>query len=91
MRYLTSRRILIFLGISVVALTVAAGAFLAYLESDAFKTRARQYIVEQLEQRTGATITLKSFDWSPWHQRFRLDGLTLHGLEAAEDAVSGRP
>jgi translocation and assembly module TamB len=64
----------------------AAAAFLSYLESPAFKSRAREYIVRELEKRTGAAVMLKSFDWSPWHQRFRLDGLTLHGLEPAEDA-----
>ena len=63
MRYLTSRRILIFLGITVVTLTVAAGAFLAYLESDAFKTRARQYIVDH------ASIGLPPRKAPPAHKR----------------------
>src|ERR1051326_1222455 len=68
------------------AVAAAISALAAYLKSPAFKSRARQYIVRELEKRTGATVTLKSFDWSPWRQRFRLDGLTLRGLEPSEDA-----
>ena len=86
MRFLNSRRILLLLGVLMFAVAAAISALAAYLKSPAFKSRARQYIVRELEQRTGATVTLKSFDWSFWRQRFRLDGLTLHGLEPAEEA-----
>lgn len=86
MKYLTSRRILLLLGVVVLAVGAGIGALVLYLNSPAFKTRAHDTIVRELEQRTGATVTLNNFDWSFGHQRFRIDGLTLHGFEPAEEA-----
>src|SRR5262245_869156 len=62
------------------------GGIVAYLNSPAFDARARRYIVQEIEQRTGAKVTLDKLYWSLWQRRFRLENLTLRGLEPAEQA-----
>ena len=61
------------------------GAIVVYLNSPAFKNRVHQYVVHEIERRTGAAVTLKNLEWSFWHRRFWLDDLTLRGLEPAEE------
>src|ERR1051326_1561635 len=90
LRFLNRRRIFAALGILVVAILMAIGGIIAYLKSSAFEARARSYIVEEIERRTGATVTLKTFDWSFWHQRFHLEDLILRGLEPADHAPLAR-
>ena len=63
-----------------------ADGVVVYFNSPAFKEHAQQYIVREIEQRTGAAVTLRNLDWSFWHRRLRLDDLTLRGLERAEEA-----
>ena len=86
MRFLNSRRIILFFGLATVVIVALIAGISSYLNSPAFNARAREYIVRQIEQRTGATATLKTFGWSFWHERFRLDDLTLRGLEPAAEA-----
>jgi translocation and assembly module TamB len=86
LRFLTRRRILVaFAAVAIVIVATIAG-LVAYIKSPAFDARARQYIVEEIERRTGAKVTLANFDWSFWEQRFRLEGLILRGLEPADQA-----
>src|SRR2546421_3911227 len=63
-----------------------ADGVVVYFNSPAFKEHAQQYIVREIEQRTGAAVTLRNLEWSFWHRRLRLDDLTLRGLERAEEA-----
>src|SRR5436189_6096130 len=63
-----------------------ADGVVVYFNAPAFKEHAQQYIVREIEQRTGAAVTLRNLDWSFWHRRLRLDDLTLRGLERAEEA-----
>jgi translocation and assembly module TamB len=52
-----------------------------YLNSAAFEARMRRYIVEEIEKRTGATVTLGKVEWRFWEKRIRLEDLVLRGLE----------
>src|SRR6266700_487041 len=83
LRFLNRRRILAVFGALVIAGLAVAGILAAYMHSAAFGERIHHYIVSEIEQRTGATVTLKSFSWDFWQRRIRLDDLTLRGLEAA--------
>ncbi|HYR41467.1 MAG TPA: translocation/assembly module TamB domain-containing protein [Terriglobia bacterium] len=86
MRFFNRRRILLFFGALILAAAALVGGLALYISSPAFNARARQYIVQEIERRTGATVTLQSFDWSLWHEHFVLVDLTLHGLEPAGEA-----
>ena len=86
MRFLNRRRIVLFLIVLALVIGALAGGIVVYLNSPEFKERAEQYIVHEIGQRTGATVTLKNLDWSLGHRRFRLDDLILRGLEPAEAA-----
>src|SRR5207248_1776889 len=86
LRFWSSRRTILLLGILILAVAVCIGALAVYLKSVESKSRAHATTVQELEQRTAATVTLNNFDWSFWRQRFRLDGLTVHGLEPAGEA-----
>ena len=86
MRFLNRRRILIAVGATLIAFLALIAVIAAYLGSAAFHLRARQYMAEQIARRTGAQVTLADFHWSLWHEAFILEGLTLRGLEPAEEA-----
>jgi translocation and assembly module TamB len=66
-------------------LLAAVGGLVVYINSSAFEEQARERIIREIEDRTGATVTLKSFKWTFWNQKFRLEDLTLHGLEPPEE------
>jgi len=78
---LNSRFIVRAIGIVTILIALAIAAVTAYFKSPAFDARARRYIVQELENRTGARVTLGNLDWSFWQRRIRLEDLTLHGLE----------
>ncbi len=86
MRFLSKRRVLILLGATILVVLALIGGAAAYLHSQAFNEQARRYIIREIERRTGATAVLNAFEWSFWTQRFRLDELTLRGLEPAGEA-----
>src|SRR5437016_990200 len=90
LRFLNRRRILAALGILAIVIAAILGGVVAYLKSPAFEARARSYIVQEIERRTGASVTLKTFEWSFWQRRFHLEDLVLHGLEAADHAPLAR-
>lgn len=83
MRFFNKRRLLIAAGILVIIVVAAIGTVIGYLRSEAFARRARQYIVQQIEDATGAKATLGNFEWDLWRERFLLEDLTLRGLEPA--------
>ena len=86
LRFFNRRRIIAAVGIvAVVIVAVIAGA-IAYVNSDAFQARARRSIIEEIQRRTGAKVTLRDFYWSFWERRFRLEDLVLHGLEGPDHA-----
>lgn len=85
MGLLTKRRVLGLLVLTGVIIVAAIGAFVAYINSPAFKEIARVFVVEEIGRQTGAEVRLNNFDWAFRDQRFWLEGLTLRGLEPASD------
>src|SRR5437868_11193997 len=84
LRFFNRRRILgVFAGL-VLAFLAIAGVIVAYLNSVDFSERARDYVVNEIEQRIGAKATLRDFSWSFWQQRIQMQDLTLRGLEPAD-------
>jgi translocation and assembly module TamB len=69
----------------VLLLLALIGGLIVYVKSPEFERQARQYIISEIEKRTGAQVSLKTVDWTLWNQRFRLEDLTLHGLEPPEE------
>jgi translocation and assembly module TamB len=64
-------------------MSAAIRGLVSYLESPAFGERARNYIIQEIERRSGAQVTLRDFDWSFWQRRIRLEDLVLRGSEPA--------
>ena len=85
LRFLSKHRIKVFAGITALLLLVLLGGLVVYINSDGFREQARLYIVRTLEERTGGQVVLDRFTWNLWQQRFRLEGLTIRGLEPATD------
>lgn len=86
MRFLSRRRLLALFGVIALVIVALTGGVVAYVNSSAFDRQARQYINSEIARRTGAEVTLSDFDWSFWQRRFRLNDLTLRGLEPPEEA-----
>src|SRR5947208_12778526 len=81
LRFLTKRRLVVLAAFILLAVVAdVAGVFL-YITSSAFKERARVYVIRQIEQNTGAAVTLNHLSINLRQQHFRLDGLVLRGLE----------
>src|SRR2546425_553567 len=86
LRFLSRRRILAALSFVVIAILVLIGSGLSYLKSPAFDAKARRYVEQEIQHRTGAKVTLNNFSWSYWRQSIRLEDLTLRGLEPSDEA-----
>jgi translocation and assembly module TamB len=84
LRFFNKRRLLIAAGVLAIIIVAGIGTIIGYLRSEAFARRARQYIVQQIEDATGAKATLGNFDWDLWRERFLLEDLTLRGQEPAD-------
>jgi translocation and assembly module TamB len=71
----------------IVAATLAVLALAAwYLTSARFQERVRRRVVAELEQMTGGRVELESFHCKPAMLQLDLRGLTIHGLEASDQA-----
>ncbi len=78
--------LLIWLGALALVLVLAARWVVRYVNSPEFHERARQFVVAQVEHATGGRVELQRLVWN-WHRlEFELDGLTVHGTEAASEA-----
>ena len=78
--------LLIWLGALALMLVLAARWVVRYVDSPQFNERARLYVVAQIERATGGRVELQRLVWN-WHRlEFELDGLTIHGTEAAGEA-----
>jgi uncharacterized protein involved in outer membrane biogenesis len=86
LRFFSRRNILIAFGFLIVVIAATVGAIVSYLKSPEFEARAREYIIREIEARTGTKVTLKTLYWSFWEQRFRIEDLTLRGLEPEHQA-----
>src|SRR6516162_6008959 len=85
LKFFNRRRIFLTFGALVIALLALIGVVAAYLRSDAFQLRARQYIAEQIARKTGLTASVGDFRWSLLRERFVLEDLTLRGLEPPQE------
>ncbi len=79
-------RILLWLGVMVVVLLLAAVGVLRYVAGAEFHERARQFAIEQLEQASGGRVELAGVEWNLRRLEFELNGLQVHGTEAADEA-----
>jgi translocation and assembly module TamB len=78
--------LLIWLGTLALMLVLSARWLVRYVESPQFNRQARQYVVEQIERASGGRVELQRLAWN-WRQlEFELDGLVIHGTEAAGEA-----
>src|SRR5579885_2792568 len=57
-----------------------------YLTSDSFREFIRHRVIAQLEDATGGRVEIGSVQWNLSHLQVRLENLTIHGLEAADQA-----
>ncbi len=78
--------LLIWLGVLALMLVLSARWVVRYGKSSEFNERARQFVVEQIARASGGRVELQRLAWN-WHRlEFELDGLTVHGTEAAGEA-----
>ncbi len=70
----------------VLLIGVLAGIVFCVFEFGIAQRWARNSVVEQLEQRTGARVELGGFHLHVWRLHAELDSLTLHGLESSSEA-----
>src|ERR1700759_4019977 len=70
------------------ALAVAAfvAGVLLYLNSASFQQTVRNRVVHELEHMTGGKVEIQSLTWKLSTLQIEVRGLTIHGLEAANEA-----
>ena len=57
-----------------------------YLKSDAFRDLVRRKVIAQLELVTGGKVEIQSFSWKLSGLQFEARGVTIHGMEASDQA-----
>jgi translocation and assembly module TamB len=73
------------LAIAVVLIIAAIGGIVWYASTPQFENLVREKLIATLEHSTGGRVELNAFRWSVRHLAFEADGLTIHGLEAANE------
>src|SRR5271163_2224985 len=75
-------------GLATVALLIGAIAAVVFciLEFGIAQRWARDFLVHELEARTGARVELGGFHLHVWRLHAELDNLTLHGRETSSEA-----
>ncbi|QNI33621.1 translocation/assembly module TamB domain-containing protein [Alloacidobacterium dinghuense] len=80
------RRIGLYILAGVVVVILLAVAGIAwYASTPDFANRVRLKLIATLEQATGGRVELDAFHWTLRNLAFEADGLTIHGLEAANE------
>lgn len=77
--------ILLWLSASLLLVLLAALGVARYMESTEFHERVRQFIIARIEHATGGRVELQSVRWTFAQMQFELNGLTIHGREAANE------
>ena len=72
-------------GVVAILFLLAVGGIVWYASTPQFQNLVRQKLIATLEQATGGRVELGAFQWSLRHLAFEADGLTIHGLEAANE------
>jgi translocation and assembly module TamB len=67
------------------ALLIGGAAW--YMSTTRFENRVRRELISVLERATGGRIELGAFRWRLWNLEFEADNITIHGLEAANEAA----
>ncbi len=73
------------LGVVVVLFLLTVGGIVWYASTPEFQNLVREKLIVTLEQGTGGRVELNAFRWSVRHLAFEADGLTIHGLEGANE------
>lgn len=72
-------------GVVAIILVLSVGGIVWYASTPQFQNLVREKLIATLEQATGGRVELGAFQWSLRHLAFEADGLTIHGLEAANE------
>jgi len=67
---------------------LAAGgiaAFYVWINSSAFEEMARKRLIQVVANSTGGRVEIGAFHWQPLALQMDIDGLTVHGKEAANE------
>ena len=68
-------------------IVIGAGIGLFYWASSAaFEETVRRRVISELETLTGGRVEMSTFHWDLLHLRAEATGITIHGLEAANEA-----
>jgi len=81
----TRRRRKLYL-IAALILVALVGGTLIYLNSSSFQQAVRRRVVLELEHMTGGKVEIESLTWKLSSLRIEVRGLTIHGLEGANEA-----
>lgn len=68
-----------------ILLLLGIGGVVWYASTPQFANLVREKLIATLEKTTGGRVELGSFRWSLRNLAFEADGLTIHGLEAANE------
>jgi translocation and assembly module TamB len=73
------------LAVVTVIVLLAIGGIIWYATTPQFENLVREKLIATLEQATGGRVELNAFRWSLRSLAFEADGLTIHGLEGANE------
>jgi translocation and assembly module TamB len=79
-------RFLLWAAAAGMAFVLAALVVSHYIAGAEFHERVRQFAIAQIERTTGGRVEVRSVSWHLSRLQFELDGLTIHGKEAAAEA-----
>lgn len=72
---------------SVLGILLICGSVLVwYANTSQFQDKVRRYVIAAAEQATGGRVELQGFHWRLFHLEVEIQNLTIHGLEAANEA-----
>ncbi len=85
-RGLRGRHVAYSAAVVVAIAVVLLGGLVWYASTPQFAARVNKTLVETLERTTGGRVEIRSFQWSVRRLAIDVDGLTIHGKEAADQA-----
>jgi translocation and assembly module TamB len=85
----TRRRRRFYLIAAAILIALCVGT-LIYLNSSSFQQTVRNRVVLELEHMTGGKVEIESLSWKLSTLQIEVRGLTIHGLEAANEAPYAR-
>lgn len=87
MKFFNKKTLLFAVAVVGIAALSAFTGMLVYVSSPGFKETARQYLVREIEIRTGGHATLGRLTWNLFRQRVSVFDLTIHGTEPPDSAA----